>query len=223
MEYSEFINTSDETTTLGVVQATKVNPPMSQDIKTDAFWAVIGAIGAIFFYLVFSFKKWQYSFGTVAAIIHDVIFVLGIYSLLYKYMPFHMEIDQHFIAAILTVISYSVNDTVVVFDRVREYITGRSEKGSSVNEIVNKAVNTTIARTINTSLTLIFVLLVMFIFGGDSIRGFMFAMLVGIIVGTYSSLFLSTPILVDTLSKKEKKEIEESHENADEEEVLEQA
>ena len=223
MEYSEFINTSDETTTLGVVQATKVNPTMSQDIKTDAFWAVIGAIGAIFFYLVFSFKKWQYSFGTVAGIIHDVIFVLGIYSLLYKYMPFHMEIDQHFIAAILTVISYSVNDTVVVFDRVREYITGRSEKGSSVNEIVNKAVNTTIARTINTSLTLIFVLLVMFIFGGDSIRGFMFAMLVGIIVGTYSSLFLSTPILVDTLSKKEKKEIEESHENADEEEALEQA
>lgn len=219
LDYQEFINTSDEAATLGVVQATKVNPTMSNDIKTDAFWAVIGAIGAIFIYLVISFKKWQYSFGTVVAIVHDVVFVLGIYSLLYKYMPFHMEIDQHFIAAILTVISYSVNDTVVVFDRVREYLTGNSEKGKSVESIVNKAVNTTIARTINTSLTLIFVLLVMFIFGGDSIRGFMFAMLVGIIVGTYSSLFLATPILVDTLSKKEKQAIEERHNNPEEGEL----
>jgi len=120
----------------------------------------------------------------------------------------------------LTVIGYSVNDTVVVFDRVREYITEKSERGT-VEEIVNKAVNTTIARTINTSLTLIFVLLVMFIFGGDSIRGFMFAMLIGIIVGTYSSLFLSTPILVDTLSKKEKREIEEGH-NHPEAEIVEE-
>lgn len=220
LDYQEFINTSDEAATLGVVQATKVNPTMSNDIKTDAFWAVIGAIAMIFIYLVISFRKWQYSFGTVIAIVHDVIFVLGIYSLLYKYMPFHMEIDQHFIAAILTVIGYSVNDTVVVFDRVREYITEKSERGT-VEQIVNKAVNTTIARTINTSLTLIFVLLVMFIFGGDSIRGFMFAMLIGIIVGTYSSLFLSTPILVDTLSKKEKREIEEGH-NHPEAEIIEE-
>ncbi len=221
LAYEDFINTSDASATLGVLQATKVNPTISNDIKTDALWAVVGAIGMIFIYLIISFKRWQYSFGTVVAIIHDVVFVLGLYSLLYKVMPFHMEIDQHFIAAILTVIGYSVNDTVVVYDRVREYLTGNEEKGLTVEEIVNKAVNTTIARTINTSLTLLFVLLVMFIFGGDSIRGFMFAMLIGIIVGTYSSLFLATPILVDTLSKKEKQAIEDRHNNPEEEEEVE--
>lgn len=221
LAYEDFINTSDASATLGVLQATKVNPTISNDIKTDALWAVVGAIGMIFIYLIISFKRWQYSFGTVVAIIHDVVFVLGLYSLLYKVMPFHMEIDQHFIAAILTVIGYSVNDTVVVYDRVREYLTGNGEKGLTVEEIVNKAVNTTIARTINTSVTLLFVLLVMFIFGGDSIRGFMFAMLIGIIVGTYSSLFLATPILVDTLSKKEKQEIEDRHNNPEEEEEVE--
>ena len=221
LAYEDFINTSDASATLGVLQATKVNPTISNDIKTDALWAVIGAIGMIFIYLIISFKRWQYSFGTVVAIIHDVVFVLGLYSLLYKVMPFHMEIDQHFIAAILTVIGYSVNDTVVVYDRVREYLTGNGEKGLTVEEIVNKAVNTTIARTINTSVTLLFVLLVMFIFGGDSIRGFMFAMLIGIIVGTYSSLFLATPILVDTLSKKEKQAIEDRHNNPEEEEEVE--
>lgn len=221
LAYEDFINTSDESATLGVLQATKVNPTISNDIKTDALWAVAGAIGMIFIYLIISFKRWQYSFGTVVAIIHDVVFVLGLYSLLYKVMPFHMEIDQHFIAAILTVIGYSVNDTVVVYDRVREYLTGNGEKGLTVEEIVNKAVNTTIARTINTSVTLLFVLLVMFIFGGDSIRGFMFAMLIGIIVGTYSSLFLATPILVDTLSKKEKQAIEDRHNNPEEEEEVE--
>lgn len=221
LAYEDFINTSDASATLGVLQATKVNPTISNDIKTDALWAVVGAIGMIFIYLIISFKRWQYSFGTVVAIIHDVVFVLGLYSLLYKVMPFHMEIDQHFIAAILTVIGYSVNDTVVVYDRVREYLTGNGEKGLTVEEIVNKAVNTTIARTINTSVTLLFVLLVMFIFGGDSIRGFMFAMLIGIIVGTYSSLFLATPILVDTLSKKEKQAIEDRHNNPEEEEEVE--
>ena len=118
-----------------------------------------------------------------------------------------MEIDQHFIAAILTVIGYSMNDTVIVFDRVREFLGGKTK--GTFDEIVNKSINSTMSRTINTSLTMIMVLLIMFIFGGESIRGFIFAMLIGIIVGTYSSLFIATPVLVDTISEAEHKRIEE--------------
>jgi len=158
---------------------------------------------------VISFRKWQYSLGAIAAVLHDVIFVLGLYSLLYKYMPFHMEMDQHFIAAILTVIGYSMNDTVIVFDRVREFLAG-NVKGS-FKDVVNASINTTLSRTINTSLTMVLVLLIMFAFGGDSIRGFIFAMLIGIVVGTYSSLFIATPILVDSISKKDIEEIEKRH------------
>jgi SecD/SecF fusion protein len=156
-----------------------------------------------------SFRKWQYSLGAIAAVAHDVIFVLGLYSLLWRYMPFGMEIDQHFIAAILTVIGYSMNDTVIVFDRVREYLGGQAK--GNFNNIVNQSINSTMSRTVNTSLTMIFVLLVMFIFGGESIRGFIFAMLIGIIVGTYSSLFIATPILVDTIPDAEHKRIEALH------------
>ncbi|MGL4385819.1 MAG: protein translocase subunit SecF, partial [Flavobacterium sp.] len=140
---------------------------------------------------------------------HDVIFVLGIYSLCYKFMPFGMEIDQHFIAAILTVIGYSMNDTVIVFDRVREFLDGKTK--GNFSEIVNNSINSTMSRTINTSLTMIVVLLIMFVFGGESIRGFIFAMLIGIIVGTYSSLFIATPVLVDSISIADKKLIEERH------------
>lgn len=124
-------------------------------------------------------------------------------------MPFHMEMDQHFIAAILTVIGYSMNDTVIVFDRIREFILGK-RKGS-FESIVNASINTTLSRTLNTSLTMIIVLLTMFLFGGESIRGFIFAMLVGIIVGTYSSLFIATPVLVDTFSQEDKTTIEKEH------------
>ena len=160
-------------------------------------------------YLVISFRKYGYSLGALAAVFHDVIFVLGIYSLCYKFMPFHMEMDQHFIAAILTVIGYSMNDTVIVFDRIREFLAG-NRKGN-FNQIVNDSINTTLSRTINTSLTMLLVLLIMFIFGGDSIRGFIFAMLIGIGIGTYSSLFIATPVLVDTMSKKDKEEINARH------------
>jgi len=126
-------------------------------------------------------------------------------------MPFHMEIDQHFIAAILTVIGYSMNDTVIVFDRIREFL--GSKYPGTFKQIVNASINTTLSRTLNTSLTMIMVLLIMFIFGGDSIRGFVFAMLIGIVVGTYSSLFIATPVLVDTMSKTDIKDIEEKHNN----------
>ncbi len=206
--YENFINSYDGKQ-LGVLQASKVGAAISADIKTNSFWAVIGAMLVVGLYLVISFRKWQYSLGAIAAVLHDVIFVLGLYSLLYKVMPFHMEMDQHFIAAILTVIGYSMNDTVIVFDRIREFLAG-NVKGS-FKEVVNASINTTLSRTLNTSLTMILVLLIMFIFGGESIRGFIFAMLVGIVVGTYSSLFIATPVLVDSMNKKDIKEIEERH------------
>lgn len=211
LTYDKFVNAYDGKK-LGILQASKVGPTVAEDIKTNAYWAVLGAMAIVFLYLMISFRRWQYSLGAIAAIAHDVIFVLGIYSLLYKVMPFGMEIDQHFIAAILTVIGYSMNDTVIVFDRVREFLAGKT-KGTFA-QIVNDSINTTMSRTINTSLTMIVVLLIMFIFGGESIRGFIFAMLVGIIVGTYSSLFIATPVLVDSISKTDKIAIEERHKEA---------
>ncbi|MFV8358186.1 protein translocase subunit SecF, partial [Flavobacterium sp. XS1P32] len=208
MTYEKFVN-AYEGKTLGIVQASKVGPTVAEDIKTNAYWAVLGAMAIVFLYLMISYRKWQYSLGAIAAVAHDVIFVLGIYSLCYKFMPFGMEIDQHFIAAILTVIGYSMNDTVIVFDRVREFLAGKTK--GTFSDIVNQSINTTMSRTINTSLTMIVVLLIMFIFGGESIRGFIFAMLVGIIVGTYSSLFIATPVLVDTISKEDKNKVEKAH------------
>ncbi|MES2863425.1 MAG: protein translocase subunit SecDF [Bacteroidota bacterium] len=209
ISYDQFTNTQ-EGKKFGVLQAMKVGPSIADDIKTNAYWAVLGAMLLVCLYLVVSFRKYQYSLGAIAAVAHDVIFVLGIYSLLYKYMPFHMEIDQHFIAAILTVIGYSMNDTVIVFDRVREFLGVRSHHGD-FNQIVNDSINTTLSRTLNTSLTMILVLSIMFVFGGDSIRGFIFAMLIGIIVGTYSSLFIATPVLVDTMTDYDKKVVEKEH------------
>ena len=206
--YDKFVNNYDGKI-YGIVQASKVGPTVADDIKTNSYWAVIGAMLIVGLYLVVSFRKWQYSLGALAAVAHDVIFVLGIYSLLWKYMPFGMEIDQHFIAAILTVIGYSMNDTVIVFDRVREYLGGKAK--GNFNSIVNQSINSTMSRTINTSLTMILVLLIMFVFGGESIRGFIFAMLIGIVVGTYSSLFIATPVLVDTISDAEHKRIEKEH------------
>jgi SecD/SecF fusion protein len=213
LSYEDFANNNDSKT-LGIVQSSVVKGSVAEDTKTNAYWAVLGAMAIVFIYLMVSFRKWQYSLGAIAAVAHDVIFVLGIYSLCYKFMPFHMEIDQHFIAAILTVIGYSMNDTVIVFDRVREYLAGNLK--GSFKEVVNASINTTMSRTVNTSLTMIIVLAIMFVFGGESIRGFIFAMLTGIIVGTYSSLFIATPVLVDTVSKKDKEDIEKRHnENKD--------
>jgi SecD/SecF fusion protein len=209
LTYDRFVNAYDGKK-LGILQASKVGPTVAEDIKTNAYWAVLGAMLIVGLYLVISFRKWQYSLGAIAAVVHDVIFVLGVYSLCYKFMPFGMEIDQHFIAAILTVIGYSMNDTVIVFDRVREYLGGKGAKGN-FNSIVNQSINSTMSRTINTSLTMILVLVIMFVFGGESIRGFIFAMLVGIIVGTYSSLFIATPVLCDTISEADHKKIEEEH------------
>ncbi|SDQ53081.1 protein translocase subunit SecDF [Flagellimonas zhangzhouensis] len=184
---------------IGIMQSVKVGPTIADDIKKNAFLAILGSLAVVFLYILLRFRKWQFSLGAVVAVFHDVMIVLGIFSLTGSIMPFNMEIDQAFIAAILTVIGYSLNDTVVVFDRIRE-ITGL--KGWKGGENINEALNSTLSRTLNTSLTTLIVLLAIFIFGGESLRGFMFAMITGVIVGTYSSVFIATPVMFDSLKKK---------------------
>ena len=179
-----------------VMSSQLVGPTIADDIKQSAVWAVLFSLVVIFMYILIRFRKMSYSIGAVTAVFHDVLIVLALFSILYGRLPFSLEIDQAFIAAILTVIGYSLNDTVVVFDRVREYF---GIKSGSREEIVNGALNSTLSRTINTSLTTFFVLLIIFLFGGEVIRGFMFALMIGVVVGTYSSLFIATPIMVDTL------------------------
>lgn len=161
------------------------------------------ALIIIFLYILIRFQKWQYSLGAIAALVHDVLFVLGLFSLFYTIMPFSMEIDQAFIAAILTVVGYSINDTVVVFDRIREFFKIHPKRDEKVN--INNALNSTISRTFSTSLSTFFVLLTIFIFGGEVIRGFIFALMVGIVVGTYSSLFIATPVAIEMMKKKNRK------------------
>ena len=214
LTYDEFIPGGTEKE-IGIMQSMKVNPTIADDIKNASFWAVLGSLIVVFLYILLRFRKWQFSLGAVAAVFHDVLVVLGIFSLLYKVMPFNMEIDQAFIAAILTVIGYSLNDTVVVFDRIREYVNEHSTW--PLGRTVNAALNSTLSRTLNTSLTTLVVLLAIFIFGGESIRGFMFALIVGVIVGTYSSLFIATPIMFDSVKKKssiQKKEKPKTEETA---------
>jgi SecD/SecF fusion protein len=183
----------------------KVGPTIAGDIKKSAIYAVVFALLVIFLYIMFRFRNWQFGLGAIVALMHDVLIILGIYSITYSFMPFSMSIDQSFIAAILTVVGYSINDTVVVFDRIREYlITFQKRKRG---EIFNSALNSTLSRTFSTSLSTFVVLLVIFIFGGEVIRGFIFAMLVGVVVGTYSSLFIATPVVYDTVMSDEKKRI----------------
>ncbi len=184
-----------------VMSSQKVGPTIADDIKVSALWSIMFSLLIIFLYILLRFRKWQFSLGAVAAVFHDVLIVLSIFSLFYGVLPFSLEIDQAFIAALLTIIGYSLNDTVVVFDRIREHMNIFKKK--EFNSLVNNALNSTLSRTVNTSLTTFFVLLVIFLFGGEVIRGFMFALMVGVIVGTYSSLFVASPIMVDTIKKSE--------------------
>ena len=193
-----------------VTSSSKVGPTIADDIKKSSIYATIFALLFIFLYIFLRFNKWQYSMGAVAALFHDTLVVLGIFSIFHGILPFSMEIDQAFIAAILTVIGYSINDTVVVFDRIREYFNIYTDK--SKKEVFNLAINSTFSRTIITSLTTLFMVLILFIFGGGTIKGFAFALLVGIIVGTYSSVFVASPVVYDLsdemkvrFSKKNKK------------------
>ena len=200
MSYKDF-SQNNEDKKYGVLQSQKVGPAIAADIKTNSLWAVLGSLAVVFLYLMISFRKWQYSLGAVLAVAHDTIIVLGIFSIFWKVLPFNMEIDQAFIAAILTVIGYSLNDTVIVYDRMREFIKGKISN-EKLHDVVNAALNTTLSRTLNTSFTTLIVLVAIFALGGETIRGFVFAILVGILVGTYSSLFIATPITYDTLTKK---------------------
>ncbi len=178
-----------------ILSSSKVGPTIADDIKNSSFKAGFFALLLIFLYLFLRFNKWQYSLGAVAAVVHDSLLVLGLFSLLKGLVPFSLEIDQAFIAALLTVIGYSINDTVVVFDRIREDLGIYTNK--STDEVINIALNNTFSRTIITSLTTLFGVLILFLFGGESTRGFAFALLIGIIVGTYSSIFIATPIVRD--------------------------
>ena len=198
--YKQFIDAENN---IGKMYSGKVSPTIADDIKRSSVWAILGSLIVVFLYILLRFKKWQFSLGAVAAVFHDVLIVLGIFSIAWKFLPFSMEIDQAFIAAILTVIGYSLNDTVVVFDRIREYINEHSSW--DFGKIVNSALNSTLSRTLNTSLTTLVVLLAMFVFGADSLRGLLFALIVGVLVGTYSSVFIATPIMHDTLKRLDKK------------------
>jgi len=177
-----------------------VLPSISDDLKKGAVKATIFAIIAIFLYIFLRFRDWRYSLGTIIALLHDVFVTLAVFSFLKGIVPFPLEIDQHFIAAVLTVIGFSMNDTVIVFDRIREY--SSKLKGETKSGIINRAINDTLSRTIMTSLTVFLTLLILFIFGGDVTRGFAFAMLIGVITGTYSSIFVAAPVLVDLAKDK---------------------
>ncbi len=180
---------------VGIMQSQKVGPAIADDITTSAVWAVLAALAVIFLYILVRFRNFAYSVGAVVALFHDTVIILGLYAILWKIMPFSMEIDQAFIAAILTVIGYSINDTVVIFDRVREYngLYPKRERERNINE----ALNATLSRTFSTSMSTFIVLLAIFLFGGESIRGFVFALLMGVVFGTFSSLFVASPIAYD--------------------------
>ncbi|MFT5227900.1 MAG: SecD/SecF fusion protein, partial [Urechidicola sp.] len=183
----------------------KVDPTISDDFQWSSMKAISIALLFIFLYIFARFRKAQFGIGAIVALIHDVLVVLGIYSIFWGRLPFSMEIDQAFIAAILTVVGYSINDTVVVFDRIREFL--RESRKGDVKTIVNRALNSTISRTVNTSLSTFIVLFTIFIFGSESIKGFTFALMVGVIVGTYSSLFIATPLVVDLAGEDLKKDM----------------
>ena len=192
--YEEFKST-EVNPEVGIMQSQKVGPAVASDITRDAFIAVIIALLGIFLYILLRFRNFAFSVGALAGLAHDTLIILGLYAILWKVMPFSMEIDQSFIAAILTVIGYSINDTVVVFDRVREYNKLYPKRPRIQN--MNDALNHTLSRTFSTSMSTLVVLLAIFCFGGESIRGFVFALLMGVIIGTYSTLCIATPLAYD--------------------------
>jgi SecD/SecF fusion protein len=174
----------------------KVKATIAEGLKQSAFWTIFIAIIVISAYILIRFRKWQFSLGAMIATAHDALMVLSFFSLFKQFIPF-LDIDQSFIAAILTVIGYSINDTVVVFDRIREFLNLHHSASDDPKEVINHAINKTLSRTIITALTVLFVLIVLFIFGGDVIRGFSFALLVGVCFGTYSSICIATPVIID--------------------------
>lgn len=200
--YKDFIADTGSDKLIGILSSQKVGPTIADDIRNRAVMAIVFALIIIFIYIAIRFKRWQYGLGGVISLFHDSIIVISLFSIFYNVLPFNLEIDQTFIAAILTIIGYSINDTVIIFDRVREFV-GLHPKRTLMNNI-NTGINSTLARTINTSGTTIVVLLMIFIFGGEVIRGFSFALLVGILVGTYSSVFMASPLAYDLITNRGK-------------------
>lgn len=187
----------------GIQSYQKVQSTIAKELLAKTIWAVVIALILIFIYIAFRFKNWQYGLGGVVTLVHDSLLTIGLFSLFYKVCPFSMEVDQSFIAAILTVIGYSINNVVIIYDRIRENITNTPKADRYT--LFNAAVNSTLGRTLNTCGTTILVLLVIFIFGGEVIRGFIFAMGAGILIGTYSGIFIATPLAFDLLNKAKKK------------------
>lgn len=184
------------------IEATNVvGPRFAEDLKRGAIYAVLGALLVIFLYIMVRFE-WRYSLGAVAALVHDVTITLGLFSILAGIVPFSLQIDQSIIAAFLTIVGYSLNDTVVVFDRVREYV--NLFKTEAFDEIVNRSINATLSRTVVTSVTTLIVVTILFIFGGEVLKGFSFALIIGVIIGTYSSVFVASPTVVELNKRLEK-------------------
>lgn len=202
IDFKSFSEDTDEKL-VGKLSSQMVGPTIADDLKVKAVMAVFFALIGIFIYIAIRFRKWQFGLGGVAALAHDSFMMVALYSMFYNILPFAMEVDQAFIAAVLTIIGYSINDTVIIYDRVREYLTLYPKRNMKDN--MNGAVNSTIGRTINTAGTTLVVLIAMFIFGGESIRGFVFALGVGIIVGTYSSVFISVPVAYELVSMKQRR------------------
>ncbi|MBQ5853162.1 MAG: protein translocase subunit SecDF [Rikenellaceae bacterium] len=195
--------TSTQNDQNGIISADKIGPSIARDMTRSAIMAVIFSLIAIALYIILRFKKWQWGLGAVVSLTHNALLVMGIFSLLYGLLPFALEVNQSFIAAILTIIGYSINDTVVIFDRIREYQVLYPKR--EIGENINKAINSTLSRTLNTSGTTFVTLLAIFLFGGETIRGFVFALIFGIIIGTYSSVFVATPVAYEMMTKKANK------------------
>ncbi len=203
---------SSEDETIGVLSTQKVGATIASDVKRKSVWAIVVSLVLMFAYIAIRFRRWQYGLSALAALTHDTVIMLGMYSLFFNILPFTMEVDQAFIAAVLTIIGYSINATVVIFDRVREN-TNLHPK-ATWRENINNAVNSTLTRSFNTSGSTFVVLLAIFFFGGDTIRGFIFALLVGILAGTFSSVFLSSPIAYNLLKgHKQDKALAEAEED----------
>ena len=200
ISFEQFRNT--QTDVNGILTADKIGPSIAKDMTWNAIYSVLFSLIAIGLYITFRFKRWQWASGATLALAVNALFIIGLFSMLYGFVPFNLEVNQAFIAAILTIIGYAINDTVVVFDRIREYL-GLYPK-RNLKDNVNNAINSTLSRTINTSGTTLVTLLAIFFFGGETIRGFIFALTVGVIVGTVATIFIATPVAYDLMAKRAK-------------------
>ena len=202
--FENFRNTQNDIN--GILTADKIGPSIAKDMTWGAIWSVLFSLIAIGLYISLRFKKWQYATGATTALAFNALVVIGVFSLCYGWLPFNLEVNQAFIAAILTIIGYTINDTVVVFDRIREYLVFYPKR--DLRENVNNALNATLSRTINTSGTTLVTLLAILFFGGETIRGFIFALIIGVVVGTAATIFLATPIAYDLMTKRAKTDVE---------------